>query len=50
VNVQLAQNEQNEQNEQSAELVTVANAIVVAIVTVEIHVEIIVSHTAAVEL
>jgi hypothetical protein len=47
VNVQLAQSVQSAQN---AELGTVVNAIVVAIVTAVIHVEIIVSHTAVVEL
>jgi hypothetical protein len=46
VNVQLAQ---NAQNVQSAELATVANAIVLEIVTAEILVGITVSHTAAAE-
>jgi hypothetical protein len=49
VNVQLAQNAQNAQNVQNAELVTVANAIVLEIVTAEILVGITVSHTAAAE-
>ena len=39
----------NEPSAQSAEPVTVVNAIVVAIVTAEIHVEIIASHTAVAE-
>jgi hypothetical protein len=49
VSVQLALNVQNAQSAQSAELAIVANVIVVVIVTAVIHVEIIVSHTAAAE-
>jgi hypothetical protein len=49
VNAQLGQSVQSEQNVQSAELVTVANAIVLEIVTAEILVEITVSHTVAAE-
>jgi sRNA-binding carbon storage regulator CsrA len=47
VSVQLARSAQSAQN---AELVTVANAIVLAIVTAVIHVEIIVSRTVVAEL
>jgi hypothetical protein len=50
VNVQLAQSAQSAQSAQNVELVTVANAIVPAIVTVVIHVEIIVSRTVVAEL
>jgi hypothetical protein len=50
VSVPLALSAQSEQNAQSVALVIVVNAIVVVIVTAVIHVEIIVSHTAVVEL
>jgi hypothetical protein len=50
VSVQLAQSAQSDLNVQSAALVIVVNVIVVAIVTAEIHVVIIVSRIVVAEL
>jgi hypothetical protein len=50
VSVQLARSARSVQSAQNAELVTVANAIVLVIVTAVIHVEITVSRTVVAEL